>query len=268
MDNLEILEQQSVDAAINLQWKEAVRLNLEIVKSDKENIAAYLRLGFANLQLNNLKESKKYYRRALRIQGKNSVALDNLEKIKILEAKGAKNHKFGTASFKPDLFIEIPGKTKTVFLVNHGQKDVLAKLFVGEEVELKIKKRRVEVRTVNNEYMGSLPDDLSKRLIFFIKAGSVYKTIIKEADLNHVAVFINEEKKGKKAGNNISFPLIITQKTELQSSPDEKTEEEADEDEGSEELNSLEALANEINAEEKETIAGIQTDESEEEEEE
>jgi len=268
MDDLEILEQQAVDAAINLQWQDAVKLNLKIIESDKENMGAYLRLGFANLQLNNLKDSKKYYRRALKIQGKNTVALDNLEKIKILEAKGAKNHEFGTASFKPDLFIEIPGKTKTVFLVNHGQKDILAKLFVGQEVELKIKKRRVEARTKNHEYIGNLPDDLSKRLIFFIESESRYKTIIKEADLNHVAIFISEEKKGRKAGNNVSFPLVITQKTETELHGDEKSDDDVDDEDGSDDLNSLEALANEINTEEKETIVGIQTDESEEEDEE
>ena len=104
------------------------------------------------------------------------------------------------------MFLEIPGKTRTVQLVNVGKKEDLAALSVGVEVRLKAKKRRLEVRSVNNEYIGTLPDDISKRLLYFIKESSRYKTYIKEIDLSEVAIFIVEISKGKKVKHYPSFP--------------------------------------------------------------
>ena len=202
----EILEQKAIDAAINGSWQQAILHNKQILKNEARNIDACLRLGYAFLQMSNLKEAQKYYRKALRIQPKNNIATEHLEKIQILEkkkkAKIANNHN----KFAPNLFLEIPGKTRTVQLVNVGKKEDLAALSVGVEVRLKAKKRRLEVRSVNNEYIGTLPDDISKRLLYFIKESSRYKTYIKEIDLSEVAIFIVEISKGKKVKHYPSFP--------------------------------------------------------------
>ncbi len=36
MENLDNLEQQAIDAAINTRWQEAVNLNLKIIRVDKK----------------------------------------------------------------------------------------------------------------------------------------------------------------------------------------------------------------------------------------
>ena len=125
----------------------------------------------------------------------------------------------------PNLFLEIPGKTKSVGLVNLGQKNILAQLSVGQEVVQKIKKRKVEVRTKENEYIGSLPDDLSRRLLVFLKAKSKYGVFIKEASLSRITVFIREDKKGKKVQHYLSFPQNIqSQIAEMQSEKENNDE--------------------------------------------
>lgn len=263
ISDLEILESRSVEAAITLHWEDAIELNKKIIKIDKENLSAYLRNGFAYLQLNNTEQAKKYYRKVLKIQPKNQVAIENLERIKILESKKDRKNGVEKINIKPNLYIEIPGKTKTVTLVNNGQKNVLAKLMVGQEVIIKIKKRKVEVRTQANEFIGNMPDDLSRRLIFFIKAKSKYLTYIKEASLTRVVVFIKEEMKGKTITNYISFPFNV-QKSISRQQDDEK-EESSEDNEDVED--SWEKLTGEITEEEKESIIGIQTDDSDEEEE-
>ena len=218
MESIDQIEMQAVNSAIDFNWQLAVDLNKKIIKIDKNNLAAYLRLGFASIRLQKYDDAIKYYRKTLKIQPSNNVAKENLERIKILQSKTARKSKKAPVYLNPNLFLEIPGKTKSVGLVNLGQKNILAQLSVGQEVVQKIKKRKVEVRTKENEYIGSLPDDLSRRLLVFLKAKSKYGVFIKEASLSRITVFIREDKKGKKVQHYLSFPQNIqSQIAEMQS---------------------------------------------------
>lgn len=201
-----MLEQQAINSALSLKWNEAVTLNKKILKLDRHNLSAYLRLGFIYLQTNNFKEAKKSYKTSLKIQPGHILAQENLEKIKILEKTTIKKRVDKKLHFNPNLFLDVPGRTKTVLLINPGQKNILAQLTIGEEVYLKTKKRKMEVRTKGDEYLGTLPDDLSKRILLFIKAGSQYSAFIKEVSLSRVAIFMREEKKGKRVMKYSSFP--------------------------------------------------------------
>lgn len=252
MNNLDLLERQSIDAAIKFNWPIAIKINQEIIKIDKKNINAYLRLGFAYIQSNQYSLSKESYQKALKLQPGNQIAKQNLDRLTILEKKGKRKDRKQEISLDPNLFIDIPGKTKSVVLVNLGQKDVIAQLFIGQEVIFKSKKRRIEIRTKNQEYLGCLPDDLSKRLTFFIEAQSKYRIYIKEANLNKVTIFIKEEKKGKKVIKFISFPPSFNSAggEEIKGIPtEEELEKPAHEDEMPE--HEIEKLAEEINEEEK-----------------
>jgi len=90
-----------------------------------------------------------------------------------------------------------------------GQKASLAKLIIGEEVYLFIRKHHVEVRSKSDEYIGVLPDDVGVRLMYFLENQSEYLVHIQEATLNSVSVFIRERTKGKKVERLVSFPVDI-----------------------------------------------------------
>src|SRR3989338_4303973 len=141
METIEQLEKHAVDAAINSDWDEAINTNKKIAQLDKHNLSALLRLGFAHLQKHDLEDAKKYYRKALKIQSNNNVALENLERINVLQTRKTKKNKKNQISMDPNLFLEIPGKTKSVVLVNLGQKNILAQIFIGQEVNLKSKNK-------------------------------------------------------------------------------------------------------------------------------
>lgn len=244
MDDIEILEQQAIDSAINLQWDEAIGLNKQILKNDKDNVDACLRLGFAYLQLKDISEAQKYYTKSLKLRPKNQVAMENLERLEIMELKDHPSHKKNklNTAINPSMFLEVPGKTKTVSLVNLGQKKHLAAVSVGQEMELKQKKRKVEVRTKNGDYLGCLPDDLSKRLLFFLKAKSEYRANVQEASLTRLVLFIQEESKGKKVMQYTSFPANIqTNLDQMENAEDGTDGEEAAE------VDELESLAEKIN---------------------
>lgn len=268
MNDIELLEQQAIDAAINLQWDQALSLNNQIIKLDVRNECAYLRVGFIYLQLKDVVKAKKYYSKALKLQPRSSVAIQNLERIKVLEKtkphKGIDNQ----ISFDPDLFMEAAGKTKMVTLSNLGQKDILARLTIGQLVSLKVKKRRVEVRTTSDDYIGTLPDDVSKRLIFFFKAKSTYLTYIKESTLTRVIVFIKEEKKGESVVNQISFTQNVQKIVEEPSaSSNEEKDEEGTGDEQDEHDDAWEKIVQEAQGhDDKELLIDIQRDDLEEEE--
>lgn len=264
MDKTTQLEKQAIEAAISADWAQAIKFNSEIIKIDKKDADAYLRLGFAYMQDGQMEDAKKYYKKALALQPGNLTAQDNLEKLKILESK--KVHKSQGVKLNPYLFLDIPGKTKTVTLVNNGQKAVLARLAIGQKIALLVKKRRVEVRTTDDEYIGCLPDDISKRLTIFIKAGSSFEAYVKETSLKHVVLFLKEEKKGKRVAKYISFPVNIQSNLgNMASGKDDGESTSGDEEEELTEVD-LEQLAESL-VEEKEYL-GIETEDKEEESEE
>lgn len=248
-DNGHQLEQSAIDAAMNSNWEEAVKLNEKIIVLDKKNVDAFQRLGFALLQKGNIKKAKIVFRKAQKLQPGNFTISENLERIKILESK--KVNKVSPITLNPYAYLEIPGKTKSIPLVNYGQKTVLAALAIGQEVILVPKKRRVEIRTKDKEYIGCLPDDMSKRLTIFMKAGSEFSCFIKEANLKNITVFMKEEKRGKKVTRYASFPINTTSDLNNINLSEEDLK-----DEDAEEIsdNDLEKLAESLSSEEKEYL--------------
>lgn len=251
MNDLTILEQQAVDAAVSTRWRDAVAANQKIIRLDKKNIDAILRLGFAYLQLKNIKEAKKWYKKAAKLQPGNYTISENLERIKVLAGKKGKTLAKKSLTLDPSLFLEIPGRTKSVTAVFPGQKNILASLTVGQQVMLMPKKRRVEIRTMEKEYIGCLPDDLSRRLSILMKAGSVFSAYIKEAGLRRVVVFLQEVKRGKKVWRYSAFPTNVQSHLSKLNEEEETKEEEEVEDLTDADL---ERLAEVLASEEKEYL--------------
>lgn len=255
--DVNLLKEKAIEAALRGKWLKAIKLNKKIITQEPENLAAHLRLGFAYLQTNELKKAKETYIKALKIEPINQIAQSNLEKIRILQKKhrsilntptdnGKKTRLFLT----PDLFVKTPGKTKVVSLIKLGQIATLTRLKVGERLFLKIKKRRIEIRTGNDEYIGALPDDLSKRLILFIKGKTKYSCYIKEVSQKNVVVFIKEEKKPKKLSRYLSFPEDLHNNLNKIVADVEKDREETEKEEEEEETEEgpldIEQLAEEV----------------------
>ncbi|HNQ31247.1 MAG TPA: tetratricopeptide repeat protein [Candidatus Woesebacteria bacterium] len=202
------LETRAVDAAIQNNWQEAVKLNEEILKQRKHDVSTLLRLGFAYLRLGKHDKSLKTYKQVLKIQPQNAIANEYVPKIE-LQRNHTGNSVQSEVKLDSNVFIELPGKTKSVNLSQLGQKASLARLIIGEEVYLFIRKHHVEVRSKSDEYIGVLPDDVGVRLMYFLENQSEYLVHIQEATLNSVSVFIRERTKGKKVERLVSFPVDI-----------------------------------------------------------
>lgn len=180
----------------------AAKTNQEILKEDKENIEALNRLATAFLHLGKKNKAQTIYRRVLRLDRFNPIAKRNLEKIKNFSLK-----KKGNSPANPDFnFLEEPGKTQLITLVCPGEKKTLAQLAVSEVLKFVTRGRGICLYSQNKEYIGRLPDDLSRRLIWLLNRGNHYQACIRGVDINRVTVFLKEVKQVKINRNYISFP--------------------------------------------------------------
>lgn len=209
MEEIKILAQKAIQSALSGEWPKAVELNQEILKKDSKNIEALNRLTKAYLELGKKKKARATIKKVLNLDEFNPIAIKNLKKINEFFA-GKKTDKTTT---DPDLFIEEPGKTKTVQLINLADKSILSKLAIGEKVNLVPRKRRISVVSQSGTYLGKLPDDISHKLGSFIKGGNQYQTYIRSTS-DGVKVFIREVSRAKKFANS---PTFVSSDTSYQS---------------------------------------------------
>lgn len=196
------LAQQAIQAAIAGNWKNAENLNRTILKNNADDIDALLRLANALFQLGKKKDAANLYIQVLKVDKFNVFASRGLERLKKAKlANSVTHHKLET------LFLEEPGKTKTVGLVHIAGPQTLASLDSGEKVLLVPRRHRISVTTESGTYIGRLPDDLSVRLLGFMGGGNEYGAVIKCAKPpDEVKVFVKETARSPKFVQTPTFP--------------------------------------------------------------
>lgn len=199
------LKSQAIHTALVGDWNNAVQLNQSILEETPDDIDTLNRLAFAFLSLGKIKDSKMIYEKVLSLDMKNPIAIRNLKRL---------NENQIRVSNIPlnNLFIEEPGKTKVMELLNIADKKVISYLRSGEKIELKIKRNRIFAINGENQFVGMLPDDICQRLIKFINAGNQYEAYIRKVESNHVSIFIRETKRVKKFRDQPSFVSNIVQR--------------------------------------------------------
>lgn len=226
------LAQKAVAAALTGNWREAVKLNNEILKKDAKDIDGLNRLARAHAELGNIKKAKSLVEKVLRIDPFNSIASKASKKWK----NGAGGQTVQTAVTSAEAFLEEPGKTKMVSLLYLGDPSLISKLDAGDEVNFSQGAHRISVVTFDGKYIGRLPDDLSARLRRFIKAGNIYKVLIKSTQVGEVKIFIKEVKRAEEFADVPSFspervdyvsftpPELVREKEDLAMEPEEGEE--------------------------------------------
>jgi tetratricopeptide (TPR) repeat protein len=198
-----LLKDQAISLALRQDWKEAIHINLLIIKEDKTNIDAHNRLGYAYLKNGQPIKSKEIFTKVLKLDQYNQIASKNLKKISLL--KRGEVDMTSCDDISPLQFLEEPGKTKMVDCINTAPMNSLSILTCGQKIQLIPKKHGIEVRDMQNKYIGALPDDIAFRLLKLIGAGNEYSVFIKGVTKNCVSIFIREIKRGKKLINQPSF---------------------------------------------------------------
>ena len=195
------LAQKAIKLALDGKWQEAVDLNLKICKIKPNDIYALLRLAKASTNLNNISDAKKYYLKVLRIDKYNPIAKRNLNRLKNIKNGSLKRN----SSPQTAVFLEEPGKTKSLYLIRLAGEEKLASLEVGEPLQLVINPKSISVNK-NRDHLGKLPDDLAFRLLHLIKKGNKYQAYVMSVEKNKLKIFLQEIFKSRRNQQIQSFP--------------------------------------------------------------
>lgn len=198
MSTITSITQKAIKAAKLQNWEDALAQNTTLLDLEPHNVDALNRLGLAYIQLKNISQAKKTFLKVIEIDKANALAKKHLQRI-----KEKQTHSIPT--FSNQVFIEEPGKTKTVQLNRLAEKEVLSSVAVGQTCELIPKKRFISV-TVNATYIGALPEDVSFRLSALIRTGNTYSCHIRSLSQKHVSVFLKEIVCADQNKNIHSFP--------------------------------------------------------------
>lgn len=194
--------QKAVTLALSGQWNEAIEANLEILKNAPEDTEALCRLARAYSETGDIESARQSLKKVIEIEPTNQIAVKFIEKLKNAKKTGA-SPSLPTCS---ESFLEEPGRTKLVSLLNLGEPENIANLDPGEEVKLTSYSHRVSLTTHDGKYIGRLPDDIAARLRGLIKDGNKYQVLIKCVGPKEITVFIRETEKGAATNGVMSFP--------------------------------------------------------------
>jgi tetratricopeptide (TPR) repeat protein len=198
------LARRAIIAALSNDWPTALDANLTILSEEPDNTDALNRGAKAYLQLGNVSEAMAFSQKVLLLDPLNSIAEKFIDKCRVYEPDTrapSKNMKM------PEFFLEFPGRTKIVSLINLCNPSIIARLDAGDMVQMNPKTHKVAVVTTEAVYVGRLPDDLATRIIYFIKNGNQYESFIKSASTSEVKVFIKETKRAEALWQIPSFPV-------------------------------------------------------------
>ena len=202
--SLLLLEKEAIRAALSENWQQAIEINQKILTITDKLTPVLNRLGLAFFRQEKSALARQHFNQVLKIDPGNTIAKKNLERLKKFKT-GRKKNQIGFKSAPLGHFIEEPGKTKLIKLVRLGPPEDLVQLVSGQEVFLVPKKRMISILGHQNVYLGSIPEDLSQRLLFLIKEGNKYQAFIKAVNNQTVQLFIKETERSQRLHNQPSF---------------------------------------------------------------
>lgn len=180
------LSELATELALENKWEDAIEINKKILCDNPEDVDCLNRLARAYFEAGNNGKAIKISKQVIKIEPYNNIAIKSLQKYQKVKPSGLPIREVST-----DInFIEEPGKTKIIKLLNLGKEKIVSYLDAGDEIVLSAHSHRVSVNTLDGKYIGRLPDDISAKIRIFKKNGDQYKAIIKSAEDESVKIFI------------------------------------------------------------------------------
>lgn len=215
--NWENLAGAAITAALTANWQEAVKLNVKILTQDRTNVEALNRLARAYGCLGQIKKAQNIYKKVIEQDPYNIIALKNMEKLAKTAANGHTSpnssiqaRPTGSGLNLSQVFLDEPGKTKLVNLLNLAPPSILASLNCGDKLVINPKNHAISVAAGDGTYLGAFPDDLAHRLLAFIAGGNAYEAFVKSASTKNLIIFVRETIRSAKFGNQPSFATRVS----------------------------------------------------------
>ncbi len=210
------LSEKAVDLAVLDRWEEAEMVNKSIIERFPSDVEAYNRLGKALTELGDFAQAKQAYLKALALAPGNAIADKNLARLASLTEFMDDKHRKALPSrarvqkVAPEFFTTEIGRSGIVNLCNLVSGEILAKMALGDEVQLKVKGQRLIVESVYGEYLGEVEPKHALRLIRLVKSGNEYAAAILNVRLpDQVQVVIKEVYQHPSQVGHLSFPVQV-----------------------------------------------------------
>lgn len=198
----------AVRYALQNKWKEAYLENKKLLGEDPNDTDTLNRLAYSLIKLGKFKKAKIFYKKVIKIDKTNPVALKNLIRLDTISKRATREFVLSSQASGvnlQDVFIEEAGKTRTVELKNIADKKTLSMLQPGDSVILTIKRSKIFVQMRDKTFIGMLPDSIGMRMVPLINGGNEYSACIKSLGEKSVAIFIKETKRMSRFKNYPSF---------------------------------------------------------------
>ena len=197
---------EAISLAMESRWEEAAAVNRSIVESYPTDIDAYNRLGRALMELGEYDQARDAYRRALELDGHNSIARKNLERL--AQVRPEPSPKVDSHRVLPQIFVSEIGKAGVVRLHPTTPKETLAKMAAGDQVYLKVEGQcRAMIENEHGEVLGQLESKQGLRLARLINGGNEYTAAIASLSDGEVKVIIREAFQHPSQRGRLSFPI-------------------------------------------------------------
>ena len=207
-ESLEAHAQAAITAALTGEWQQAVKVNEKILSLDSNSVEALNRLARAYACLGHAPKAEKTYKKVLQLDPYNIIAIKNLDKLSksngSFSAVVAGNGNTTQVNLA-QMFLDEPGRTKLVNLLNLAPPSVLASLNCGESLTLNPKNHSISVTSQAGTYLGAFPDDVAHRLLSFITGGNKYEAYVRSNSTKNLTIFVRETQRSEKFGNQPTF---------------------------------------------------------------
>ncbi|HEX4203637.1 MAG TPA: tetratricopeptide repeat protein [Ktedonobacteraceae bacterium] len=207
------LKKQWTDLAIKQaqegQWEEAVTTNRNILNLFPTETDALNRLGKAYSELGMYVEAQEAYSQTLKIKPDNNIAKKNLERLAlILESVDHTSSVRSVTGERLDtnLYIDETGKTGITELLGLAPAAILAKVSIGDKIQLHVSGHTLYAQTLAGETIGQLEPRLSNRLVRFIEGGNRYAAAVIAMEPGLVRIRIRETYQHPSLFGQVSFP--------------------------------------------------------------
>lgn len=193
-------------AAIDGNWDDAIRRNLELLERFPHDAEAQNRLGRAYHEFGRYGEAYDSYLASLRIDAANLIARRNLQRLEHL--RGRTEGEGGRMSSVPrtHVFIEEVGKTTVEELINPLQIDELAEVAPGEQLQLEISNKRLFVHDRNGKRLGEIQTKIAERVIELQIGGNRYEIYALGLAAGSLRVILREVYRDPEQVTKVSFP--------------------------------------------------------------
>jgi hypothetical protein len=185
------LSDEAIALAMQSRWQEAVAANTNMIEKFPTDVEAHNRLGRALTELGEFAQAKEAYMKAFQLAPDNVIAKKNLARLATLsetKATPVSEHR----RIALELFLTEIGEGGIVRLSHPAPWGVLARIAVGDQVELRVKGQKLIVEDIQGEYLGEIEPKYESRLIRSIVSGSKYAAAILTLEENEIKVIIKK----------------------------------------------------------------------------